>query len=483
MLALSLILAQEPVDYLAVAPRALAAALEPLLKHRQSQKLTVRLLVFEELKGSIGDAVRAHKPRFLLLAGDAPALPTTLVPSPVLKDDFTGMPFEPDIATDSPYGNLEGDHLPEVAVGRLPADTAAELAVMVENILAYETRAPAGPWRRRISFIAEPGNFPGAADAVIETQVGNLLAEEVPYTLDVVATYANPKSPWFYPPAKFNEHVIDRLNAGSLFFLYAGHGSIDAFSSFEWEGKSIPVLRSRDAERVDCRSGAPIVLAMACNTGEFENAAEDCIGEQLMKRPRGPVAFIGSSRISHPYGDALHAFEMLQVLAARPDALLGEIVRDAKAALVAPSKKKMRNAADLAIGLISPKTPMKESRLRAALSYNLLGDPAMRLARAPETVKLQVERVAGGWRIKGTAEGTAVTVELLCDRRAQAHPLEGVDVERTHALANDKVVKSVKAPIENGAFEVTLSADALPPAKAYYVRALAADAVGAALLP
>jgi hypothetical protein len=182
---------------------------------------------------------------------------------------------------------------------------------------------------------------------------------------------------------------------------------------------------------------------------------------------------------------------MLQVMGRRPEARLGEVLREAKVALVAPSKHKMRAAADLAVGLVAPKTPLMESRLRAALSYNLLGDPALRLARVPETVALRIERGDGGLRVRGSAEGArSVEVELLCDRRAQPHPPEGGDGEagrlRAHERANDKVVASVRGTVEAGAFDVTLPLGALPKAVAFHVRARAdgeAEAVGAVPVP
>ena len=44
----------------------------------------------------------------------------------------------PEIATDNWYADVDDDRLPDLAVGRLPCDSSAELASMVRKILEYE---------------------------------------------------------------------------------------------------------------------------------------------------------------------------------------------------------------------------------------------------------------------------------------------------------------------------------------------------------
>ena len=66
---------------------------------------------------------------------------------------------EPTIASDNGYADLDGDALPDLAVGRLTADTPAELAGMVGKILAYERSVDFGPWRRNVNLMAGLGGF------------------------------------------------------------------------------------------------------------------------------------------------------------------------------------------------------------------------------------------------------------------------------------------------------------------------------------
>ena len=55
----------------------------------------------------------------------------------------------PEIATDNWYADLDDDGVPDLAIGRLPADSPQDLAVMVAKILAYESVQVPGPWCQR----------------------------------------------------------------------------------------------------------------------------------------------------------------------------------------------------------------------------------------------------------------------------------------------------------------------------------------------
>ncbi len=76
---------------------------------------------------------------------------------------------DPEMATDNPYADLDGDGVPELAIGRLTAHTAEELTTMLKKIFAYEDSQDFGPWRTRINFIAGAGGYGAMTDTAIET--------------------------------------------------------------------------------------------------------------------------------------------------------------------------------------------------------------------------------------------------------------------------------------------------------------------------
>ena len=149
-LTLSLLGASPPVDTVVVCPEAFRPALAPWLALRREQGHEC-LVVFgqsaEEIRRQIRAVAAAGGLGQILLVGDAPSenqpdgsdtsIPTHYVASQVIYR-FGG---EKTIAGDNWYADLDDDRLPDVAIGRLPADSASELATMVDKIVAYETRS------------------------------------------------------------------------------------------------------------------------------------------------------------------------------------------------------------------------------------------------------------------------------------------------------------------------------------------------------
>ncbi|HYE98293.1 MAG TPA: C25 family cysteine peptidase, partial [Planctomycetota bacterium] len=140
--------AEDP-EYLILAHDALADAVRPLADwKRQKGYRTAVVRLSDVAESPTPEALRAFirksRPRYVLLVGDAPLLP----PHSVKRNRR--------IPTDLYYGCLDDgdDWHPDAYVGRLPAGTPEECAVMVRKILTYE-RTPDGPSCRRALVAAE----------------------------------------------------------------------------------------------------------------------------------------------------------------------------------------------------------------------------------------------------------------------------------------------------------------------------------------
>ncbi len=81
-----------------------------------------------------------------------PDLPNLIPPYLVDVDPSLG-----ETAADNRYVSVDGpdDYLPDMAIGRIPAKTPADVTAAVNKIIAYETAAPAGDWQNRAVFVAE----------------------------------------------------------------------------------------------------------------------------------------------------------------------------------------------------------------------------------------------------------------------------------------------------------------------------------------
>ncbi len=166
------------------------AAIQPLVTLRTSQGRRVQVVdvqdIYDEFGGGLmsAEAIRdfvayayAHwvrpAPKSVLLVGDGTydlrhyrySTPTFVPPYLDLVDPDAG-----ETATDNRFVAVTvGDILPDLDIGRLPANTPAEATAMVNKILAYEAQASAA-WMRQVLFVADDlegggGNFYEYSDA------------------------------------------------------------------------------------------------------------------------------------------------------------------------------------------------------------------------------------------------------------------------------------------------------------------------------
>lgn len=475
-------LATLSADYLIVAPPAFADAMDPLCEHR-AKTLKVAIVRTDDVearhgKGPEGIAklVAAVKPRFLLLAGDVEQVPTFRQKAAYTSDTF---PSDADLATDHLYG---------AAVGRFPADTIDELKDMIAKTVEYETTLAGGRWQKKISFVTGEGGFGPLIDPILEHQFSAVVSDQIPAAYDIETAFAKPSSKYCFYPPKFNENALRMLNEGALVYAYVGHGLKDSFDDLRWNGFAFPILEEKNVKDVEVKEGLPIMIVIACLTGEYDSRAGDCIGEKLFKRRRGPVAFIGGTRITQPYGNALLGQKLVQQVFHAKAATLGEALRGAKAAVLAPDDSAFRKQADAVAGLVQGPGSLEPMRQDVILHYNLLGDPALAIRRPAEGIDLEARGFPGPGRtfsVTGRAAAGPVEITVECVRSKFCHPLDLVgdtmeqQLARRYANANDKAVARAKADVKDGAFEteIELPKD-LKPGK-YFLKAWGAGALGA----
>jgi hypothetical protein len=210
-------------DIVVVCPAEFRGAMQLWTQRRTSQGHVVRFVSNEGEAETVRDRIRAaaNEGRLhdVLLLGDAPApnepasaprTATFRIPSKVNR--FWG--GDPDLASDNPYADLDGDGVPELAVGRIPAGSAAELAGILEKILEYEAYDDYGPWRTRINFVAGQPCYGAAADSILEAMASKLIASGIPATHASTMTYASWHSAFCPDPHRFHRCTLDRLNEG-----------------------------------------------------------------------------------------------------------------------------------------------------------------------------------------------------------------------------------------------------------------------------
>ncbi|HTN76778.1 MAG TPA: C25 family cysteine peptidase [Pirellulaceae bacterium] len=471
-------------DVIVVAADDMLPALKPWFAHRQAQGHTIGVLSntlsADELRASLRATAHSGKLKYVLLVGDAvadrnddAAAVARLVPTHLQKAKVNVLwGSEPEIATDNWLADLDDDELPDLALGRLPADNPAELSRMVAKIIAYETSTDHGEWRKRINLIAGVGGFGALVDSVLEMSTRKFLCDGIPAGYTTNMTYGSWRSPYCPDPRRFHDATLDRMNEGCLFWVYIGHGQKTYLDRVQVPGRNYHILAANDAIKCRCEAGQPIAIFLACYTGAFDQP-DDCLAEEFLRREQGPVAVLSGSRVTMPYAMAVLGTNMLDEYFQNQRATLGEVVLHAKRRMMATeAQNPNRVLLDSIAQAISPRKDMLEEERREHLAlFNLLGDPLLAL-RHPEPVTLTTKTTSNaGDEIEITGHAPIAgecQVELICRRdqlkldapkRDQYNPDSTVlaAYHETYAAANDRCWTSHVATIQAGEFRTKLT--------------------------
>ncbi len=473
-----------PPDVAVVCPEGLRDAFAPWMAYRQAQGYRPVFLSSDGSADQIREEIRQlaqQSPlRGVVLVGDVPlesmsdpdqrrrSTPTHHVPARVTIHWGS----EPRIATDNPYGDLTGDGVPEVPVGRLSVRDADQLRTLVHKILDYETSADHGTWHRQIHLVAGVGGFGRLVDSVLEMVTRRFLTDGIPDNYETTMTHANWQSPYCPDPRRFRDVVLDRMNEGGLFWVYIGHGHKQRLDALRVPDAAFPILSVSDVDRMRVERGYPIALMLACYTGAFD-LPQDCLAEVMLRHPGGPVAVIGGSRVTLPYAMAVLSLGLMDQVFRYQAPTLGQAFCRAKQSMaqVQPQDDPNRQLLDALASAISPMSDrLADERHEHLALFNLLGDPLLTIRR-PSGLFLDVpDQIVAGQTltVQGRSEisGTA-TVEIVSRRDRLKHDLPARrrfhwcdeflrSMDATYHQANDRVWARESHQVESDDFALCI---------------------------
>jgi hypothetical protein len=326
---------ENSADMVIIAHSSLMSALNPLKQFRESQGHSVAIIDVEDIydEFSFGnntpEAIQnflrraytywAGKPRFLLLTGDATVDPRDylgyglpdLVPTNLVDGVYS------EAASDDLFADFNGDGLPEMAVGRIPAGTALEVTTVVSKIIGYE-QAVSAPWMKTAVVVSDRGSsddfdFEGGSDE-IEAMIA-------PYMTSIKKVYRRD----YESDAQATQDLLNSINQGVLLAIYMGHGTEEA-----WGGN---ILISSNADNLTNGLALPFFINMTCWNGWFPNPFNITISEALLKAGNGgAVAVWASSGLTGPDPQRVMNKEMVSILFNGTQPTLGESAAQAKAA-------------------------------------------------------------------------------------------------------------------------------------------------------
>ena len=130
-------------------------------------------------------------------------------------------PWMGETAADNRYVAVSGDDpLPDMHIGRLPAETTEHVQTMVAKTIAYENNPPSRDWVERVLFVADDPDGAGNFYSLSDDLVNDYLPE--PY-VPIKAYYGST----CLTGDACKQVILDTLNTtGALLVNYIGHGGV-----------------------------------------------------------------------------------------------------------------------------------------------------------------------------------------------------------------------------------------------------------------
>ena len=204
--------------------------------------------------------------------------------------------------TDSRFAYIAGDdEAIDMAIGRIPARSLAEVEAYIQKLIRYETIPTFGAWRNTTVMIADDELWQGGVPLSIETQHTNdteyLIANYTPKYFDVKKIYltefAGVQSASISGIRKptATEALLKLINSGALIVNYTGHGRNDLLSHER-------VLEiGPDLDRIQNGDRQALWIAATCTFGKYDIPEKQSFAEQLLLAPgRGAIAALATSR-------------------------------------------------------------------------------------------------------------------------------------------------------------------------------------------
>lgn len=205
-------------------------------------------------------------PDYLLIAGNVTRIP------------YYGSGY----VTDMYYGEMDGngDYIPEMFIGRLPAADTTELKNMVSKIIQYEKFAFADTNKFYSKAIVSAGYDASNAmfmNGQVNYAVNNYLTEENKIN----------EFNFTYPHlVNHKDSLRGLIDDGASFINYTGHGGTTSWLSMSFTSDTVAVLKNKNMY--------PLVISNACQTSSFE--LSNSFGNKwVTSAGKGAIGFIGAS--------------------------------------------------------------------------------------------------------------------------------------------------------------------------------------------
>jgi hypothetical protein len=163
---------------------------------------------------------------------------------------------------------------PEIAIGRLPVQTPAELLDLIRKIQLREQLAGSA-WPHPLVALADnpdvAGAFPTDSDRIMSLAAPTLLPERI-YLSEL-------------PVAAARERLLTAINEGAGMISYVGHAGYDVLADER-------LLSNADVAGLTNDEIPTVMTAMTCVAGDFASPFVESVAEALVRKPEGGAAAV-----------------------------------------------------------------------------------------------------------------------------------------------------------------------------------------------
>ena len=341
---------------------------------------------------------------------------------------------------------LRGSYDLDLYVGRLPLSSVADFNAYNLKIEEYERTASAdnSSWRNSLVITADDAWTGSSTDGIDHTTPAEDLSRTLLnastedsfhldihkiYLLDYTADAAGQK------PDASND-LINRINQGSLFTVYFGHGSI---SDWAFEGLMKPSYISS----LSNESRYTILGSFSCTVGRFDKGNETSLSEYFIQASkRGSIAAIGATRETYGSYNKVFAKSVLTNALFPTGNTLGKAFATAKTMT--------------GLGYQSSASQRYNNE-----RYVLLGEPVVPMPNAALNVKLDQKvdtiRALDSMTLSGTVSGISngsIHISILEQSYEKKLSQEPAERDSVAVLYDGSQIFSEEAEIKDGKFLV-----------------------------
>jgi hypothetical protein len=398
---------QKPI-WLAVVRPELVEPLKPLAELRQRDGFDA-IISTKSVSEALAEVSRP--PDFLLLVGDdetGKEKASWYLPSKRVKLYRWRSEQRQEYASDFAWTDLDRDGIPKVSVGRIPARSPAEVALVVRKIVDFESQSPKPNDLNLPCWMGSP-EYTAAIDAVATGMAVNQVQTKGPAWLGPWFVSGIPNDPFCGWPPHQASRFTRQMKQGGVISVIMAHATAEAIYSMRFRDKV--VWFTADDARAELSQGPPVppLVFFTCESGDFTRAAPS-LAKSLLFLSGGPVATIGATAESHPLTNYFSGACLLTALGGK-ERRLGP--------LWLACQRQARRSHDFVVEMMlkdaegSLEKVIDQEKLRRdqPLMYAILGDPATRL-RLPEPLAATVERAAHGWHWRAKKPPGATSLEV-----------------------------------------------------------------------